>query len=332
MAVNIGKPSTKFEDILSRVSEIDILNHYFGIKTIPCTISSPLRVDKHPSFCFYSTDGVKVRWTDLSTGDKGGTFDLLKLYWGKSYKDVAIQLYHDLPKITKTPILTLSDKPKITNIRESKANSELLCKVREWKKHDLEYWGSYGISLEWLKYADIYPISHKIIIKEGAKIVIPADKYAYAYIECKEGKVTMKIYQPFNRLGFKWSNKHDRTVLGLWTKVPETGDKICICSSMKDALCLWANTGIPALTLQGEGYPISNTAIKELKRRFKKIFILLDNDKAGLIDGEKLARLTGFTNLTLPCFDGGKDIADLYKVLQNKEEFRNILLGLFNEH
>ena len=332
MAVNIGKPSTKFEDILSRVSEIDILNHYFGIKTIPCTISSPLRVDKHPSFCFYSTNGIKVHWTDLSTGDKGGTFDLLKLYWGKSYKDVVIQLYHDLPKITKTSTLTLSDKPKITSIRESKTNSELLCKVREWKKHDLEYWGSYGISLEWLKYADVYPISHKIVIKEGAKIVIPADKYAYAYIECKEGKVTMKIYQPFNRLGFKWSNKHDRTVLGLWTKVPETGDKICICSSMKDALCLWANTGIPALTLQGEGYPISNTAIKELKRRFKKIFILLDNDKAGLIDGEKLARLTGFTNLTLPCFDGGKDIADLYKVLQNKEEFRNILLGLFNEH
>ena len=33
---------------------------------------------------------------------------------------------------------------------------------------------------------------------------------------------------------------------------------------MKDALCLWANTGIPAIAIQGEGYGISDTAVNEL--------------------------------------------------------------------
>ena len=157
-----------------------------------------------------------------------------------------------------------------------------------------------------------------------------ADKYAYSYVERKEGKITLKIYQPFNKKGFKWTNKHDSSVISLWTKVPEKGDKICICSSVKDALCLSANTNIPAIAIQGEGYSISKTAINNLKERYKNIYILLDNDAPGIKDAEKLAKETGFINLVLPIFEGGKDISDLYKILNNKQKFKQILLNLFN--
>ena len=139
----------------------------------------------------------------------------------------------------------------------------------------------------------------------------------------------MKIYQPFNNKGFKWANCHDKTVISLWTKIPKVGERVCICASLKDALCLWANTGVPALALQGEGYPISNTAINELKRRYNKIYILFDNDKAGLEDGKKLAEETGFINVVLPTEYGEKDVSDYYKSLQNKESFKNNLLKLF---
>lgn len=198
-------------------------------------------------------------------------------------------VWEDLSRITKTNGYSASGKPKVvTTLGLYKSNLDLQCKTREWREYDLEYWASFGITLEWLKYADIYPISYKIIIKGETRMVFPADKYAYAYVEYKEGKVTLKIYQPFNQKGYKWSNRHDRSVISLWTKVPEFGDRICICSSMKDALCLWANTGIPAIAIQGEGYGISDTAVNELKRRYKEVFILLDNDKAGLIDGKNL--------------------------------------------
>lgn len=145
---------------------------------------------------------------------------------------------------------------------------------------------------------------------------------------CKS-KCGKKIYQPFNKNGYKWSNKHDNSVISLWTKVPKEGDKICICSSLKDALCLWANTGIPTLAIQGEGYGMSDTAINELKRRFNKIYICLDNDEAGLKDGVHLANKTGFINVVIPQFKGGKDISDLYKVLGNKEQFKQTILSLF---
>ena len=312
MAISIGKPNIRLEEILSKVSELDILNYYFGVDKIPTIISSPLRPDNHPSFGFYSIDGQKIHWTDLATKDRGGTFDLLGKYWGESYNDVLAHVWEDLPKITKTNGYSALGKPKIVTTKEYSSNLDLQCKTREWREYDLEYWASFGITLEWLKYADIHPISYKIIIKGENKMVFPADKYAYAYVEYKEGKVTLKIYQPFNQKGYKWSNRHDRSVISLWTKVPEFGDRICICSSMKDALCLWANTGIPSLSVQGEGYTMSETAINELKRRYKKVYIIFDSDEAGIKDAQKLEEITGFTNLPLPKTDKGKDISDLY--------------------
>lgn len=329
MAINIGKPSTDLENIYSKVSDLDILHHYFGITHVPCMINSPLRRDNNPSLSFYSKDGIEVLWTDFSTKEGGDIIHLMSKYWGESYADTVKHLWEDLPKITNISGYTqLSKKRYIVK----KTNVILKCKVREWKDYDLEFWNSFGISKRWLEYADVYPISHKIIIKNDEKFVFSADKYAYAYVEFKDKKTTLKIYQPFNTKGFKWSNNHDRSVISLWTKVPANGLMICICASLKDALCLWANTGIPSIAVQGEGYSMSDTAIEELKRRFKHIYILFDNDEAGLVDGIKLAEQTGFTNIVLPRINEAKDISDLYKSLENKEQFKELMINLFKNN
>lgn len=329
MAINIGKPSTDLENIYSKVSDLDILHHYFGITHVPCMINSPLRRDNNPSLSFYSKDGIEVLWTDFSTKEGGDIIHLMSKYWGESYADTVKHLWEDLPKITNISGYTqLSKKRYIVK----KTNVILKCKVREWKDYDLEFWNSFGISKRWLEYADVYPISHKIIIKNDEKFVFSADKYAYAYVEFKDNKTTLKIYQPFNTKGFKWSNNHDRSVISLWTKVPANGLMICICASLKDALCLWANTGIPSIAVQGEGYSMSDTAIEELKRRFKHVYILFDNDEAGIVDGVKLAEQTGFTNIVLPRINDTKDISDLYKSLENKEQFKELMINLFKNN
>lgn len=329
MAFSSGKSSVSLEDILKRVTEADILAFYLGVIKIPCVIHSPIRKDRKPSFGLYSLDGKRIFYTDLATGDKGGLFDLLSHIWGIGYRDVLEKINRDISKIPTEHSLRTYTPSTIIPSSIYNQITDLQCKVREWRDYDIKYWKSYGISLKWLKYAEVYPISHKIIIKNDKRYIFGADKYAYAYVEHKGGKVTLKIYQPFNKDGYKWSNKHDMSVISLWTKVPQKGNIICICSSLKDALCLWANTDIPSIAVQGEGYNISNTAINELRKRYNKIFILFDNDDAGLKDGEKLAKSTGFINIVLPKFNGGKDISDLYHSLQNKETFKEIITGLF---
>lgn len=328
MAISKGKSSVSLDDILSKVTEADILSYYLGVTEVPCIINSPLRQDRRPSFGLYSTDGRRIFYTDLSTRDRGGLFDLLGHMWGTDYISTLTRINEDISKFCGGANIHSYTPCAVRSTNSYNKDTDLQCKVRDWRSYDIEYWASYGITLEWLKYAEVYPISHKIVIKDGHRYVFGADKYAYAYVEHKEGKVTLKIYQPKNTKGYKWSNKHDKSVISLWTKIPEYGDKVCICSSLKDALCLWSNLGIPALSIQGEGYNMSNTAVNELKRRYKEIYILLDNDEAGLKDGLSLSESTGFINLVLPKFKEGKDISDAYKVL-GKERWLKLIKPLF---
>lgn len=328
MAIGKSNPSVTLDDILSKTTEADILAYYLGVTEIPCVIHSPLRIDNKASFGLYSRDGHRVYYVDFATKDRGNTFDILCKLWGCNYIEALAKIAHDISKFSTKDLGINTSKQHLTPKIFKLNNTELQCKVRDWAPHDIEYWASYGISLDWLKYAEVYPISHKIVIKDGNKYAFGADRYAYAYVEHKEGKVTLKIYQPKNTKGYKWSNKHDKSVVSLWTKIPEYGDKVCICSSLKDALCLWSNLGIPALSIQGEGYNMSNTAVNELKRRYKEIYILLDNDEAGLKDGLSLSESTGFINLVLPKFKEGKDISDAYKVL-GKERWLKLIKPLF---
>lgn len=329
--ISKGKESEEPYENLGNVTEADIAAYYLNIESIPTLIKSPLRIDNNPSFAIFSPDGTNVNYKDFSTGECGRIWTLLSKLWNCSYREVQSKVYSDLGNI---PYGTSVDTIIYNNRKKPKISStiDLQCKIREWRSYDVEYWESYGISLKWLKYADVYPISHKIIIKNDSNIVYAADKYAYAFVEFKEGITTLKIYQPFNKKGFKWSNRHDKSVISLWTKVPKKGNKICICASLKDALCLWANTGIPSIAVQGEGYNMSNTAINELKKRYKSIFICFDNDTAGLKDAERLASKTQFINIVLPKFEGGKDISDMYKVMSNKEEFKKVIINLFKNY
>lgn len=323
-----GKSSVTLNDILNKVSEGDILSHYLGITKIPTIINSPLRKDNNPSFGINSADGNKIHWVDFATKERGGLFDLLGKLWGLAFNDVIQKIYQDIDNIHSS--ITYKGYSNIKSYKSYSSESTLKCKIREWREYDIKYWESYGITLPWLKYAEVYPVSHKIVIKNGQEYIFGADKYAYAFVERKEGNISLKIYQPFNTNGYKWSNKHDSSVISLWTKIPEKGNKICICSSLKDALCLWCNTGIPCIAPQGEGYKLSQTAIRELKSRFDKVYILYDNDEAGLLDSQKLSEETGFINLVLPNINGMKDISDLYHYLQNKQEFYKIIVQLFN--
>lgn len=331
MGFSSGRATISLEELLTKVNEISIAAKYLNIYELPCVINSPLRRDNRPSFGLHTSDGNKVRYTDFATGEKGGLFDLLSKLWHLPYNEVLDKVYNECvnhKSIREIKVNTDCDFSKVT-VRE-KVKPIIEIKIRPWRKYDIEYWESYGITVDWLKFARVYPISHKIITKGESRYTFGADKYAYAFIETKENNTTIKIYQPFNKNGFKWCTSTDSSVISLWTQVPQEGERICICSSLKDALCLWSNTGIPSIATQGEGYTMSDTAINELKRRFKKVYILFDCDEAGLIDGEKLSKQTGFINVVLPKFEGGKDISDLYHSLQNKDRFKELILPLFN--
>lgn len=327
----VGKTSSSISltEIFSMFTETQVLCAVFPeIKEIPCIMNSPLREDKHPSFSIYMSNSNHIMYKDFGESNtSGGLIDLLCAYWKCTFNQA-------LDKISKLMIKgdNVIIKPKqIKTITRKEANqlSKIEVKVRPWHDYDYAYWESYGITRKWLKYAEIYPISYKIITKKDSvagkekRYVFPTDKYAYCFAERKNGKLQLKIYQPYNTKGFKWCSKMDSSVIGLWTKVPEYGEKVVIASSLKDALVISCQLGIPSICLQGEGYDISDTAIKELKRRYKKIFISFDTDEAGIKDAEKLTKRTGFVNI-VPDLGTEKDFSDYYKSLEDKNQFKQL--------
>lgn len=320
MAIRVGNSSISLEDVLGRMSEADILSYYLGITEIPCVIHSPLREDKNPSFGLHTSNGKKIYWVDYATNQRGGTFDLLMLLWCCTYPECLERVYNEL---TKQSVVSI--KRTLCNVHtthEYNSEVELQCKTREWKDYDIAYWESYGITLNWLKWAEVYPISHKIVIKHGTKHLFGAAKLAYAYVEHKENKTTIKIYQPLCK-EYKWANGHDGSVISLWSKIPERGEKVIICSSLKDALCISCQLHIPTLAVQGEGYDMSNSAIENLKSRYKRIYVSFDTDSPGILNTKRLSERTGFIPI-IPDLGESKDYSDYYKSLLDKQEFKKL--------
>lgn len=322
----VGKPRpVNYYQKIKDIDDSTLADYYLDIKKIPCLINSPFRQDKKPSFGIYMKDG-KIRFKDFSTNEKGDIHTLLQLLWNMSFEDVCKKIYDDFfnrPSVQKVKLG--SHHVKVYDNKDT----ELNVKIRNWEDYDMDYWKSYGISRKWLDFAEVYPVSHIIITGTGYNKIIKAEKYTYVYVEHKEDITTIKIYRPYNTEGFKWMSKHDSSVISLWSKLPEKGREVCICSSVKDALCLWSNTGIPSIAIQAEGVHISNTAANELRKRFENIYILLDNDAPGLAYAERLSNDTGFINVVLPKEFGAKDISDYYKLINNKQTFKETILKLF---
>lgn len=328
----IGKTSLSISktEIFEKYSETQVISAVFPeIKSIPCKISSPFRVDKNPSFGIFMGDDNHIYYKDFGDStEKGSLLDLLCKYWKCTFNQCLDRICKLMSDVEGDSLVIKPKQIKTLTRKEVNDQSKLEVKIRPWRDYDIEYWKSYGISLKWLKYANVFPVAYKIITKEGKKYVFTADKYCYAYTETKEGILSIKVYSPFNTKGFKWCSKMSDGVISLWTKIPEKGDKVVICSSVKDALCLSANLHIPAIAPQGEGYSISKTAQEELKRRYKKVFICFDVDAPGLKDAEKLSEETGFPYI-VPNLGTEKDLSDAFKKY-GEEWFVSNIKPLFN--
>lgn len=324
MTVGSTYATVTTDELFEKVSETEVLSCVFpDIRTLPCLIRSPLREDKKPSFSLYVTGDNHVRYHDFATGDGGNIVDLLSRLWNISYRECVGKLYNENFHGGGISVRTTSEG----RIKVRKPGSTKIdVRIREWEDYDADYWKSYGCDMELVRRAEVYPLSHIIITKNGERFTKAAPKYCYVFIERKEGKVTKKVYSPFAKT-FKWLTDNDKSVIGLWDKVPETGERLCVCSSLKDAICLWSNTGTPCVYIQGEAFGMSDTAVKELKRRFKTVYVSLDTDKAGMEDGRKLCEKTGFINV-IPDLDGCKDYSDAYKK-HGREWFQNTMKPLF---
>jgi len=323
-------PGITLDSILSETTVFEIASKYLGITELPICINNPCRKDENPSLGLYYSDKYDtISYKDFATGETGNIFGLLAKLWNCTFDEVLRKISEDND---------FNSSLKVTHSRQrhivKRKDTELSVKIRDWEDYDIEFWEKYGISIEWLKFGDVFPISYIILTRSNSsEEYIKAEKYAYVYVERKDGNITLKVYQPYSKK-MKWLSKHDSSVIDLWTKLPKCGDKLIITSSRKDALCTWACTGIPCISMQGEGYWPKPQVIAQLKERFKHIFVLFDNDfnseeNHGHLFAKKLSSFFNLIMIELPSELKEKDQSDVVKHY-GKQKLRDVVLSLIN--
>lgn len=309
------------------LSDREIVRSYLGIGTLPCAINSPLRDDDNrPSFSLFIR-GDEVYWKDFGTGDSGNIISLMAKLWHVDYQEALYKIKLDLDQRIPHFNLIRRYKGKIHLVQDS----QLDVRVREWKDWDTEYWKSYGISRKFCEWCNVHPVSHAFFTRVNPEtnkeqtICVPMDKIAYAYFEWKDGKKSIKLYQPFSDR-MKWLSKHDASVWDLWKQAFKWAEKrsneaLIITSSRKDAMCLWENLGVPCMSLQGEGYIPKPQVMNQVFDTFKTVYIWYDNDFKHLNDNpgqdnaKKLIELfPGLKNICIPTEYRSKDPSDLVKM------------------
>lgn len=311
------------EDVL--LTDADIIKRYLGLDKLPCVVSSPLREDDHnPSFSLFERDGT-VFWKDFGTGEKGTAVMLMARLWQVNYKEALLKIKLDTQARLPRTDLVRRYRGKI----HVTSGSSLKVKVRPWKDWDVEFWKSFGISRKMCEWCNVHPVSHAFFTRkddEGKEytIAVPMDKYAYAYFEWKDGKESIKLYQPYSQT-MKWLSKHDASVWDLWKQAflwaeKKSDEILVITSSRKDAMCIWENLKVPAMSLQGEGYVPKPQVMKQVLERFGTVYLWYDNDyshKDGNPGQDNAAKLIeaypSLKNVCIPSEWESKDPSDLVK-------------------
>ena len=161
------------------------------------------------------------------------------------------------------------------------------------------------------------PIDYYNLIKEESNEVKKlriGSKYMYGYFD-KNNEV-YKIYQPHSK---KHKFHKVKPYLQGFDQLKFDKPYLIICSSLKDALCLKGmGYNIEVLAPDSENTMIKPHVIEHLKRKYKKVITLFDNDEAGKTAVNKYNKLYSedyYENLSSVSYKGAKIVLnELYKL------------------
>jgi len=293
------------EDILSKVTELQIYKHYFPDLPIGVVTSSPFREDGTPSFIIRVKDSYTY-FMDYGTGEKGDVISFVKkIYPELTHDQLLLKVKEDLSSGYVPPVEYCKRNVVI----------DLLIKRRDFTPGDLTFWERFGVTANTLRLFRVTPISFFWV--NGTRFTCTEPAYAY------DIGGEYKIYRP---------TKADYRFIAGGVKIqgidllPDTHDILIIQKSYKDVMVCY-EYGYPAIAPQSETSPIPEDIMRDLKTRFKRIVILYDNDEAGLKAADELSKKYDLEYIYL---DKAKDLSDHVQEF-GKEVTKDILEKLLND-
>ena len=325
---NIEVNQSTYDYIINNLTQEEIWYYYVPEFTIGKVIKSPLRNDNNPSFSFKKLKDGVIIFKDWSKNDwKGDIFKYLQIKFNVSFNEAANIVYNDLIKNKPTTY-----KPIEYNVyKEPKVIKEktLVPYFQTYKIEDIKFWGKYGISISTLLKFNVKSCKSVLIWSNKREVYFPkfysvqSPMYCYMINDIETGKTYYKIYKPYDK-EWKWLFNGTSNCISGYSNLPWIGDTIILTKSLKDVMCLY-ELGYNSISLQGETNEFKVELYNKLKKRFKNIYCLYDNDETG-IEGMKVIYNTFKIPYIIIPYDQ-KDISDLYK-----EQGKEITINFLKEH
>lgn len=272
-------------NILKYVDDYSIYSFYIKEELELYTkYSSPLRIgDDDPSFSLYYSKYEKAKdkilFKDNASGKYGDVFDFLEEYLGVGRKRVLLQINSDFG-------LGLDDeevgtfKPQLIKskpIRKGPTKIQITKHEKETKAY-LEYWEFLEISKKTrdkFYMADVQVVHYKNGT-DHATIVPKTLTISYEILG------HYKVYHPFGERKYKFRNDFLDIYVEGALQLDFKQDFCVITKSIKECAFLYEHFSWECVAGKSETTKITPYFMNEvLKRKYKKVFIWLDNDDAG---------------------------------------------------
>lgn len=353
MGRNINSSKLTKQLILSKVSQVTIFSTYLNLsdKLVQYCIDtgelicSPIRDDIHPTCGFRYDSKGKLKFRDFAGYFWGDCFDVVALIMGGIYnKQYDISNREDFVKVLRHITFTFKDifygqekdinlineiNTGIVAIKHKKPNIELV--VRDWNEYDKEYWGRFGVPLQFLNINFIYPVEQYYINRK----INPKPKYFYrtndpCYGYClgqdRSGIYNIKLYFPNRDKAVTRFITNCNHLEGIYNLDKTDYDIIVITKSTKDRVSLGAailritslyggvDKKVGVINIPHETYKLRQNEFDWLRGKLSdggKIVSLMDNDTTGKHEAIWLRNNYRIIPLLIPNAYFCKDFAEL---------------------
>ena len=285
------------------------MSYYLKVPITKKLFKSPLRSDRIETCSFHKKNGI-LKFHDFAMG-----LDLD--FIGVVMEKFRIDYYSAINMIANDfNIISVPNMEK--NIIEEVYNGEILeksnpCKInveiKDFSASELHYWESFGISIQTLQKFHVYSLK-TVFLKDYPSYFSSESSPIFGYyFGVKDGLEQWKIYFP-KKLKYRFL-LNTSAIQGLHM-LPKTGDLLIITKALKDAMCLY-ELGYNAIAPQSENTYIKEKEFENLRKRFKKIYLLYDSDLPGISSMQRFRKKYQVEKCIWIPRRFSKDISDLYR-------------------
>lgn len=275
------------EDILERVDEYTLYCSYLDYEPlIGAAYNSPIRSvsnadpDEAPSFgLFTRVRAIKnmgkgdypneFLWKDQAIGVTGDIFELVRRLCGlKSRRDAMFQVMADtgmIPGAKSAPIIDIRTK-RFTGY------ADISIIPRQMYPEELHYWRKGNITQDILtRYAVQGVRAYWLYADQPFPRFGSSGCYAYQIWD------KYQLYFTKEEKRYKFRTDWTEVCVPGFLQLKYESDLLIITKSMKDIMVL-ASFGYEAISPRGENIMLPELCIAMMKRKYKRILILFDND------------------------------------------------------